>query len=194
MQIAFQQTHNTSFSRFSKHFSGELSAHSTLIDENRDLPPLSDVTLDPFSLEYQDMVIDALHLHDNCNLDQTQKTELDSLIRKYAHVFMLPGAPFRGVGDVERTINTGDAKPQYSTPYSHSPAQLQLIKKEIQRMLEQNIVEHSTSPWGAPCFLVKKKMEHGLQVTPRLVWDREKNSSNYTCWSLSIQETSVWSP
>ena len=166
MQIAFQQTHNKSFSRFSKHFSGELSAHSTLIDENCDLSPLNNVTLDPFSPDYQDMVIDAFHLHDNCNLDQMQKTELDSLMRKYAQVFMLPGASFYSVRDVEHTIDTSDAKPQYSTPYSYSPAQLQLIKKEIKKMLEQNILEHSTSPWGDPCLLVKKKTEHGLHVTP----------------------------
>ena len=35
-------------------------------------------------------------------------------------------------------------------------------------MVEQNILEPS------PCLLVKKKTEHGLQVTPRLVWDYRK--------------------
>ncbi|CAB4010121.1 Hypothetical predicted protein [Paramuricea clavata] len=33
-----------------------------------------------------------------------------------------------GVKYVEHSIETGDAKPQYSTPYSHSPVQRQLIK------------------------------------------------------------------
>ena len=84
---------------------------------------------------------------------------------------MLPGAPFRGVTNVEHSIETGDAKPQYTTPYSHSPAQL---NQEIHKMLEQNILEPSTSPWGAPCLLVKKKTEHGRQVAPRLVWDYRK--------------------
>ena len=37
------------------------------------------------------------------------------------------------------------------------------------KMVEQNILEPSTSPWGAPCLLAKKKTEHGLQVAPRLV-------------------------
>ena len=120
------------------------------------------------------MVIDAVHLHDSCNLSIAQKTELESFIRKYAHVFMLPGTPFRGVTNVEHSIENGDAKPQYTTPYSHSPAQLNLIKHEIHKMLEQNILEPSTSPWGAPCLLVKKKTEHGLQVAPCLVWDYRK--------------------
>ena len=87
---------------------------------------------------------------------------------------MLPGASFRGVSHVEHSIDTGDAKPQYSTAYSHSPIKLQLMKQEIQKMLEQNILEPSTSPWSAPCLLVKKKAKHGLQVTPRLVWDYRK--------------------
>jgi hypothetical protein len=102
---------------------------------------------------------------------------------------MLPGAPFRGVNHVEHSIETGDAKPH--TPYSHSPVQLQLIKREIQKMVEQNILEPSTSPWGAPCLLVKKKTEHGLQVTPRLVWDYRKlnkvtkpDVTKPTCFSL----------
>jgi hypothetical protein len=59
--------------------------------------------------------------------------------------------------ELEHSIETGDGKPQYSTPYSHSPVQLQLTKREIQKMVEQNIFEPSTSPWGAPCLLVKIK-------------------------------------
>ena len=171
MNIAFRKSNESCFSQFTNLYCAN---HSTLLDENRDLPPLSDLTLDSFSQEYKNLVVDAVHLHDNCNLSPTQKRELELLIRKYAHVFMLPGAPFRGVSHVEHSMDTGDAKPQYSTPYSHSPIQLQLIKQEIQKMLEQNILEPSTSPWGAPCLLVKKKTEHGLQVTPRLVWDYRK--------------------
>ena len=52
----------------------------------------------------------------------------------------------------------------------HTPAQLNLTKQEIQKMLERNILEPSTSP----CLLVKKKTEHDLQVAPRLVWDYRK--------------------
>ena len=35
-------------------------------------------------------------------------------------------------------------------------------------MLEQHILEPSTSPWGAPYLLLKRKTEYSLQVAPRL--------------------------
>jgi hypothetical protein len=167
MNIAFRKNSEPSFSQLTNLYCAN---HLILNDDSRDLPPLSDTMLDPFSEDYKNLVVEAIHLHDNCNLTTTQKTELESLIREHAHVFMLPGAPFRGVNHVEHS----DAKPQYSTSYSHSPVQLQLIKREIQKMVKQNILEPSTSPWGAPCLLVKKKTEHGLQVTTRLVWDYRK--------------------
>ena len=41
-------------------------------------------------------------------------------------------------------------------------------------MIEQDILEPSNSPWGAPCLLVKKKSEHGMKMSPRLVVDYRK--------------------
>ena len=79
--------------------------------------------------------------------------------------------PFGGVTNVRHSIETGDAKPQYSTPYSHSHAQLNLTKQKIYKILEENILAPSTTLWGAPCLLVKKKTEHSIQAAPCLIWD-----------------------
>ena len=87
---------------------------------------------------------------------------------------MLPGAPFKGVDHVFHDIDTGNSQPQYTPPYPKSPAQLQIIKEEIQKMIEQGILEPSNSPWGAPCISVKKKSEHGMKISPRLVVDYRK--------------------
>ena len=87
---------------------------------------------------------------------------------------MLPGAPFKGVDHVFHEINTGESKPQFTPSYPKSPTQLKIIKEEIQKMIEQDILEPSNSPWEAPCLLVKKKSEHGMKITPRLVVDYRK--------------------
>ena len=87
---------------------------------------------------------------------------------------MLPGAPFKGVDHVFHDIDTGDSQPQYTPPYPKSPAQLQIIKEEIQKMIEQDILEPSNSLWGALCILVKKKSEHGMKISSRLVVDYRK--------------------
>ena len=154
------------------------SAHSSIIsnilDDDHDVPPLGEVKLDPFSDAYKDKVINELRLHENNELTDKQRSQLDTLIRKYAHVFMLPGAPFKGVDHVRHEIDTGESQPQYTPPYPKSPTQLKIIKEEIQKIIEQDILEPSNSPWGAPCLLVKNKSEHGMKITPRLVADYRK--------------------
>ena len=101
MNIAFRKNSEPSFSQLTNLYCAN---HLILSDESRDLPLLSDTTLDPFSEDYKDMVVEAIHLHDNCNLTTTQKTELESLIREHAHVFILPGAPFRGYRTISNTV------------------------------------------------------------------------------------------
>ena len=145
-----------------------------LIDDDRDVPTLGDTKLDPYSEVYKDKILAELRLNDNHELSDEQRTQLTDLIRRHGHVFMLPGAPFEGVDHTFHEIDTGDSQPQYTPPYPKSPAQLQIIKEEIQKMIEQDILEPSNSPWGAPCLLVKKKSEHGMKISPRLVVDYRK--------------------
>ena len=40
--------------------------------------------------------------------------------------------------------------------YRYSPLEVQEIEKQVQEMLAQGLVQHSTSPYGAPVLLVKK--------------------------------------
>ena len=53
---------------------------------------------------------------------------------------MLPGASFRGVASPEHTTDTGDPSPQYQPPFAQSPAQLQIMKTEMQNRLTQGIL------------------------------------------------------
>ena len=81
---------------------------------------------------------------------------------------MVPGAPFKGDHTFPE-IDTGDCQPQYTPSYPKSPAQLQIIKEEIQKMIEQDILEPSNLPSNFPCLLVKKEIRTRHENHPRLV-------------------------
>lgn len=71
---------------------------------------------------------------------------------------MPPTASHLGrTGEVQHTIDTGDAPPIRLRPYRTSPGQREEIDTQITDMLSQNIIQESVSPWAAPVVLVKKK-------------------------------------
>lgn len=54
-------------------------------------------------------------------------------------------------------INTGSAPPIRQKPYRVSPSERKVINDQVGEMLKQGVIQESSSPWGAPVILVKKK-------------------------------------
>lgn len=54
-------------------------------------------------------------------------------------------------------IETGDAKPHRQRQYPLSPALLEHLNAEIDKLLKLKVIEKSNSPWCSPVLLVKKK-------------------------------------
>jgi len=52
--------------------------------------------------------------------------------------------------------------PVSMAPYRMAPAKLVELKKQIEELMEKQFIRPSTSPWGAPMLLVKKRM--GVRV------------------------------
>jgi len=68
----------------------------------------------------------------------------------------IPGLPPKR--EVEFSIDlVPGAGPISTTPYRMSPAELSVLKKQIEELLEKQFIRPSVSPWGAPVLLVKKK-------------------------------------
>jgi hypothetical protein len=60
-------------------------------------------------------------------------------------------------------IDTGDAKPFKQHPYWWSLYMLAEGNKEIDRILENDVISPSDNPWSSPILLVKKSSgEHRL--------------------------------
>ena len=53
-------------------------------------------------------------------------------------------------------VDVGDAKPIKRHPYRSSPVKQQILKEEIQYLLENDFTEPSKSEWSSPCILDPK--------------------------------------
>ncbi|GFU87154.1 transposon Ty3-I Gag-Pol polyprotein [Trichonephila clavipes] len=63
---------------------------------------------------------------------------------------------------VARPIFTGDHAPINQRAYRVSPTERRIIHEEVQKMLDEGIVQPSESPWSSPVVLVRKKTVVGV--------------------------------
>ena len=68
---------------------------------------------------------------------------------------MFPGGPTR-TNKIVHDVDVGDAKPIKQLPYRSNSVKQQILKEEIQHLLENDFIEPSKSEWSSPCILVSK--------------------------------------
>ncbi|MCH87769.1 putative retroelement pol polyprotein, partial [Trifolium medium] len=85
-------------------------------------------------------------------------TNFEQLLDQYADIFAEPTAlpPSRPGFDHKIPLKDG-VQPFNLRPYRFSLIQKDVIDKIVQDMLDQGIVQHSTSPFASPTILVRKK-------------------------------------
>ena len=87
------------------------------------------------------------------HLPSVQRKELAEVITQYREVF--PDVPSK-TNVIEHDVDVGDSAPIKQHPYRVSPMKKELLDKEVQYMLENDIIEESRSNWSSPCILVPK--------------------------------------
>lgn len=93
-------------------------------------------------------------LVDQEELTALQVKALATVVKKYANLSSkAPGLTHL----IEHQIDTGDAKPIRQRQYALSPAIQRQLDKEIEQMLEMDVIEPSHSPWCSPLVMVNKK-------------------------------------
>ncbi len=88
--------------------------------------------------------------------DPQEKQALSSILQQYGTLFdcsIITQANTR----VQHTINTGDHPPISSRPYPKTIQQRREIQAEIEKMLKNNQIRPSNSPWSSPVIIHKKK-------------------------------------
>ena len=87
------------------------------------------------------------------HLPLVQRKELAEVITQYSEVF--PDVPSKTTL-IEHDVDVGDFAPIKQHPYRVSPMKKELLDKEVQYMLKNDIIEESQSNWSSPCILVPK--------------------------------------
>ena len=82
---------------------------------------------------------------------------VDTLRQQYADVFAEPSGlpPDRGVKHVVPLVP--DSQPPFQRMYRLAPSELKEVQRQITDLLAKQLIEPSTSPFGAPILFVEKK-------------------------------------
>ena len=87
------------------------------------------------------------------HLPSVQRKELAEIITQYWEVF--PDVPNK-TNLIEHDVDVGDFAPIKQHPYRVNPMKKELLDKEVQYMLQNDIIGESQSNWSSPCILVPK--------------------------------------
>lgn len=82
---------------------------------------------------------------------------LKSVLTQYSDVFIEPDGSLGRTDLVKHSINTGDARSIKLPPRRLPIHQKKIAEQEIDKMLREDVIEPSNSPWAAPIVLVKKR-------------------------------------
>ena len=86
-----------------------------------------------------------------------QYEQLSELFEEFRDIFAWNPEQLGRTDRVHHPIDVGDAKPIRQRWYRTSRPERAYIEEELQRMLQQGIIEKSRSSWASPVVLVKKK-------------------------------------
>lgn len=112
---------------------------------------------------------------DMTNVPEYAKNDLISLIKQYADIFSLQDEPITTNNFYEQNINLTDKIPIYIPNYKTIHSQGEEIENQIGKMLKDNVIEPSISPYNNPILLVPKKSEDNTKKWRLVVDFRQLN-------------------
>ena len=95
------------------------------------------------------------------HIDPKNKTELEHLCIQYNDIFAIQDDYLTTNNFYKQEILLNDKSPVYIKNYRTPETQKLEIDQQVRKMLDQNIIQNSTSPYNSPILLVPKKNNTG---------------------------------
>lgn len=108
------------------------------------------------------------------NLSPEERQGLLSLCKKFLDIFYKEDEPLTFTNKITHAIKTMDNIPIHTKSYRYPYIHKEEVKKQIESMLNQDIIKSSYSPWSAPVWVVPKKLTPTGEQKWRLVSDYRK--------------------
>ena len=128
--------------------------------EYQELPPVEIKMADTpqFRVQHikQKSAADVLGVNTQ-DMDDALKQELEDLLHDFNGIFSTGRHDLGRTNQVYHKINTGDAPPIKLTPRRLPFHQRHEVKKLVDEMEKQGVIQPSQSPWAAPIVLVRKR-------------------------------------
>ena len=108
------------------------------------------------------------------HLNNDEQNRLLKLIPQHEEVFFIEGDKLTFTSAIKHRIKTKDDLPIHAKSYRYPFCHREEVQRQISKMLEQGIIQHSSSPWTSPVWIVPKKLDASGQKKWRLVIDYRK--------------------
>lgn len=120
----------------------------------------------------RERVIKLLDIIDNKHLNSEERESLDRICAKFADVFQMENDPLTVNNVYKQTIHLKqNAMPTYTKQYRLPFSQKKEIHNQIDKMLKDDIIEPTRSPWASPLLVVPKKADKDGRKRWRIVID-----------------------
>ena len=104
------------------------------------------------------------HEHVQCLIDRPlddltveQRARAGQLIKSRSHVFSRSEFDIGRTDVLRHRIETGDSAPHFEQLQRHPTAQLPVIDRHVEEMLQHDVIEPAASPWCSNVVMVKKR-------------------------------------
>lgn len=108
------------------------------------------------------------------HLSEEEKSSLIQICHEYNHIFFIDGDKLSYTDAVMHEIHTENSIPINTKSYRYPEIHKDEVNQQISKMLNDNIIEPSISPWNSPVWIVPKKIDASGKRKWRIVIDYRK--------------------